>query len=112
MLKSVCEELAEKAGDRMEATVTMLREEHNVNQYVFLDYMLFTGRAVSRRISRKHFSMKVASPGRIADFIVTPDASFACINDVEMDGARQKLFKETITEAFESHFPQKSKFEI
>ncbi|MCF0172228.1 MAG: hypothetical protein HUJ91_00585 [Bacteroidales bacterium] len=112
MLRSACEELFEKAGDEIDRSISTLREDKNYNQYLFLDYMMFTGRASGRSIGRKHLSMRTAHPAVIASFIKKPNRPFACINDVEMSEAQCLQFKTILTAAFEHHFPEKSRFEV
>lgn len=104
LLKSACEEVLTKAGEEIEATLTPLRVPGNLNQYVFTDYMSFTGKAVSRRISQKHLSLATHSAADVAAFILSPTADFACINDVEMGEDRYQNTRCAILGAFEEKF--------
>ncbi len=83
----------------------------NVNQYFYLDYALYKGDGLRRKLSCKHFSMAIASPSKIASYIVSPKRSLACINDVEMSDVKYEAARKAILEAFQSRFPKKSRFE-
>jgi hypothetical protein len=111
MLRSVCEEAYSKAEEEILRVSTRLREAENVNQYFFLDYMYYSGRAVSRAISKKHFSLALSSPDKILDFIYSSTARFACINDVSMSERKFIHSRELLLNAFERKFPDKSRFE-
>ena len=111
MLRSVCEEAYSKAEKEILSVSTRLRKSTNVNQYFFLDYMYYSGRAVSRSISKRHFSLAVSSPGKILDFIYSSTARFACINDVSMSERKFLNSREMLLDAFERKFPDKSRFE-
>lgn len=104
LLKSACEEVISKAGADIEATITPTRVPGNLNQYVFTDYMYFTGKALSHRISQKHLSLATNKAEDIARFIEAPTADFACINDVEMSETRYEDTKSMLIAAFEKVF--------
>lgn len=112
LLRSVCEELFEREGARIEASVTPLRSRDNYNYYLFMDYAFHTGRTFERRVSNKHFSTAVASPSRVCSFIASPSRDFVCINDVNMSEEKFVLFREKLTATFESLYPHKSRFEL
>ena len=106
LLKSACEEVMNKVGRDIESTLTPHRVPGNLNQYVFSDYMYFTGQAVSRRISQKHLSLATHSSGQVAQFIAEPSADFACINDVQMSEETFRRSREIIVSAFEKALPE------
>lgn len=112
MLRSACEEMSEKASEQIAESISSLRKPKNLNQYLFLDYMYYSGRTVNRRRSNKHFSLAVGSLDKICSFISNPSRKFACINDVQMSDEKYHLFREGILEAFAKHFPRKSEFEL
>ena len=89
-----------------------LRKPDNPNQYLYLDYMFYSGRLVPERISNKHLSQGVYSGAQIAEFIRKPSTSFACINDVEMTDEKFEQMRQEILAAFEDRFPEKTRFEI
>lgn len=112
MLKSSCEELFTKRNTEIMSTLSRVREPQNYNQYIFVDYMFFKGRTVRKKISNRHFSLAVAKIDGICSFIAAPDRAFVCINDVEMSDDKFKASKARILGAFDSVFPEKSRFEL
>lgn len=112
MLKSEVREAYSAVEKELLDSMTITREENNVNQYLFLDYMFYKGRAVNRRISRKHISMGATSAGKIAAEILHPSAKLLCINDVQMNDGKFEAVYKAMNDAFEQIFPDKSKFEL
>lgn len=112
LLRSVCEELYAREQERIDASVTPLRDPSNMNYYLYMDYAFHTGRTFGRRVSNKHFSMAVATPDKVCGFIASPSADFACINDVNMPDDKFRSFRDSISEAFAKAFPLKSRFEL
>ena len=88
------------------------RTEENLNQYLFLDYMNYKGLVIREKISNKHFSVAVASPEALREFLHRPSRSLVCINDVHLSEERYAKLRGAVLEAFESTFPQKSRFEL
>ncbi len=111
MRKSVCEELYAKVEPEIMASLSRLRTVDNMNQHMYLNYMYLSGRAVSRRIPGKFFSMALASPDRIADYICNPRRKLLCINDVNFAEDKFLSYRDTILKGFMAHFPDKSRFE-
>ncbi len=111
MLKSVCEELYAKVEDDIRPSLTRVRTRENLNQYLFLDYMYYSDRAVSRRIPAKFFSLGTASSSKIASFIMNPSAKLICINDVNISEDRYEPIRRDLLAAFEKRYPEKSRFE-
>ncbi len=113
MLKSQCEELYSMVEDEIRKTsATRTRTEENLNQYLFLDYMNYKGMVIKEKISNKHFSVAVASPDSLRDFLHKPTRNLVCINDVRLSEERYEQLRGTILDAFESTFPAKSRFEL
>ena len=112
MLRSVCGELFAKAEPQLLASVTPFRTAQNINQYVFLDYALLSGRGISRRISNRHVSLAATTPARLAAAILSPDRTMLCINDVEMGPERYAALRQAMLSAFAARFPEKSRFEL
>ena len=113
MLKSQCEELYAKVEDEIRKTsATRTRTEENLNQYLFLDYMNYKGLVIREKISNKHFSVAVASPDSLRDFLHKPTRNMVCINDVRLSEERYEQLRGAILDAFESTFPVKSRFEL
>lgn len=111
MLKSVCEEVFQKLEPQIMESLSPVRRDGNFNQYLFSDYLYYTGRAVSRRISHKHCSLAVYSAKEIAGFILEPKTDFVCINDVEMPQMRFVESREVLMNAFALAFPNRSRYE-
>jgi len=113
MLKSRCEELYAMVEDEIRKTsASRTRTEENLNQYLFLDYMNYKGLVIREKISNKHFSVAVASPEALREFLHRPSRSLVCINDVHLSEERYAKLRGAVLEAFESTFPQKSRFEL
>ncbi len=112
MLKSQCEKLYSLVEDDIRKTsATRTRAENNLNQYLFLDYMNYKGLVINEKISNKHFSVALASPDKLRDFLLEPTSSLVCINDVHLKENRYEALKEAMIRAFEQKFPSKSRFE-
>ena len=111
MLKSACEEVSRRVSRQMLQSVTPLRADNNVNQYLFSDYLYLSGRAVNRRISNRHVSLGSVSPERLEALIRQPNRQFLSINDVEMSQKRFEALRAVMTAAFSARFPAKSRFE-
>jgi hypothetical protein len=112
MLKSACDELYSKAEEEIVRISTPLREDFNVNQYLYLDYMYYTGRAVSRPLSNTHISLAITSLAKVRRCILHPKTKLVCINDVSMTEKRFQTFQSGILDAFETRLPNKSRFEL
>lgn len=112
MIKSECEVLFEKMEGRILSSLSPLRSDGNLNQYVFLDYLYYQGKAISRRLPCKHFSLAASSVDRIASYIDNPDRKVVCINDVRMPDEKFIKCRETLLSAMEKRYPVKSRFEL
>lgn len=112
MLKSECDAVYGAVRQEIMGSLSRLREEKNLNQYLFLDYMYHKGLAVPEKISNRHFSVAVASAETISGFIRKPSRDMCCINDVRLGEEKFEMMRKVIADAFEAHFPVKSRFEI
>ena len=113
MLKSQCEELYSMVEEQVRRTsASRTRTENDLNQYLFLDYMNYKGMVIREKISNKHFSVAVASPSSLKEFLEKPTRKLVCINDVHLSESRYEQLRGAILDAFESTFPQKSRFEL
>ena len=113
MLKSQCEELYAKVEDEIRmTTASRTRTENDLNQYLFLDYMNYKGMIVKEKISNKHFSVAVASQDSLRSFLLNPTRNLVCINDVRLSEEKYQKLHGAIIEAFETAFPNKSRFEL
>lgn len=111
MLRSASVQAFERLEEEILSTASRVRTPQNPNQYLYLDYMYYSGKIIPRRISNKHISQGVWSAEKIADYILHPRTSFACINDVSMPDGKFQRMQELMIEAFEKRFPQKSPYE-
>lgn len=93
-------------------TASRTRTENDLNQYLFLDYMNYKGMIVKEKISNKHFSVAVASPDSLRSFLLNPTRNLVCINDVRLSEEKYQKLHGAIIEAFETAFPNKSRFEL
>ena len=112
MIKCACEEVFEHGAEEIKAALSTIRTERNHNQYLFTDYLFYSGQTVRKRVSNRHFSLAVSTIGKICAFIADPDEDMACINDVEMNDERFNALRVAILESFEKAFPCKSRFEL
>lgn len=111
MLRDECNELYGKMESQILDSLSRLRTDTNFNQYIFLDYMLYKGKAVNKRISKKHFSAATAGADKICTFIKNPTKALCCINDVHLSEEKFTDMRDRILAAFEEKFPDKSRFE-
>ncbi len=111
MQKKACEEVFEKATPQIMASLSPKRTEKNLNQSLFLNYLYYSGRAISRRIPSKFCSMAFYSPEAIAKQILHPTKPLICINDVSMNEDKQQEMQAKLHQAFLQRFPEKSRFE-
>lgn len=112
MLKSQCDELYAKVEPEIMASLSPLRTRANYNQYLFLDYMYYQGKARSRKLSNKHFSLAAHSIDKICDFLRNPSRKMVCINDVHMTNDKFLFCREKLLAAFEEILPEKSRYEL
>lgn len=112
MLKSQCDELYAKVLPEIMESLSPLRTRANYNQYLFLDYMYYQGKARSRRLSNKHFSLAAHSIDKICEFLRNPSTKMVCINDVHMTNDKFLDCREKLLAAFEEILPEKSRFEL
>ena len=109
----VTDEVYEKVNSQIrETSASRTRTEDNLNQYLFLDYMNYKGLVINEKISNKHFSVSVASPESLRNFLQNPTRNLVCINDVHLSEKRYEALRGAILDAFESVFPAKSRFEL
>jgi hypothetical protein len=111
MYKSECEEVLRLAEKEIKESIGMLRSENDYGQYLFLDYLYYKGKAISRRLSKKHFSVALLSTSTIRKFILHPTRKLVCINDVRLSAKRYEKLRQVIIKAFESRLPSPSRFE-
>lgn len=101
MLRSCSEELYAKKEQEILSLVTPLRKPFNVNQYLYTDYLYYTGRTIQQSRSKRHFSLAATSIAEIESFLSAPTAQFACINDVNMPHEKYLECRRRLIAAFE-----------
>lgn len=111
MLRSESREVYAILEKEILGSLTALRSEHNITQYLFTDYLYLKGRIIARRQPRRHFSVGIASPEKIAQCITNPDRRLMCINDVRLSEERYEKMRSEIHTAFNKVFPTPSRFE-
>lgn len=111
MLKSEVNALYSTIKKELIESLSTVREAKNANQYVYTDYLYYKGKAIDRHIPSKHCSMAVYSVESIVKQILSPSKPLICLNDVEMSDNKQEEMRTKLHEAFEAHFPTKSRFE-
>lgn len=112
MLRSVSEEFFLSNEEELVNCLSRIRELKNYNQYVFLDYLHYTGRSVNKGKSNKHFSLASSSADDVCGFLAAPSRKLVCINDVQMSDERYSACRKAILDAFEKLLPEKSGFEL
>ena len=112
MLKSICEEVYEKVKNDILHSLSITRKSYNLTQYLFLDYMYLKGKLTNRRLSKRHFSLGIASYDKIRACLKHPNHCLVCINDVQMSEEKYNCTRTFLLETFEQILPQKSKYEL
>lgn len=112
MLKSICKEVYNKVENDIVSSLTRTRESNNLTQYLFLDYMYLKGKLINKRLSKKHFSLGIASKDEMRKFLKYPTRNLVCINDVQMNENKYNEIRKTLLETFEYILPDKSRFEL
>ena len=111
VLRSECAEVFNRQNADVLESLTRVRTEGNVNMTLFLSYMYHQGRVINKRQSCRHISLAATTPEKLHASIMTPDRKLLCINDVKLSDKRYEEFRNVMTEAFETCFPIKSRFE-
>lgn len=113
LLKSQCDELYAKVGDEIRKTcASRIRTENDLNWYMFMDYMNYKGMVIREKISKKHFSVSMASAAQLKNFLNAPSHNLVCINDVNLSDKKYESLHDAIIETFEAVYPNKSKYEL
>lgn len=93
------------------ASLTAIRSECNITQYLFTNYLYLKGRIIARRQPRRHFSVGIVSPEKLANSIINPDRGLMCVNDVKVSEERFEKIRAIMHDSFSRVFPQSSRFE-
>ena len=111
ILRSECEKVFHEQEDEIRKSVSRIRSNDNLNMSLYMSYLYYQGKVINKRISCKHVSMATVTPSTIGAYVTSPSKSFVCINDVSMTEEKFVEFKKALIDAFETKFPQKSRFE-
>jgi len=111
MFRSECEALCRIIKDDIHNSMTRTRSDNNLSQYLLLDYQYYNGRIIPERISNKHFSVALATPEGLKSFIMNPGKKIMCVNDVHLSERKYQALRTAMIDAFETRFPEKSRFE-
>ena len=111
MIKSQCHELYTLVEEDIRASITKTRTANNISQYVYLNYMYLNGYLENRRLSKRHFSLGITSTEKLRRFLLNPTKTFTCLNDVQLGEERYEELRKVVLDAFETLFPNKSKYE-
>ena len=111
MIKSQCHELYKLVEEDIRASITKTRTANNISQYVYLNYMYLNGYLENRRLSKRHFSLGITSTEKLRRFLLNPTKTFTCLNDVQLSEERYEELRKVVLDAFETLFPNKSKYE-
>lgn len=111
MLKRESEALFSRMEEDILLSLSRTRTAGNFNQYVFLDYMFYGGKALCRRLPNRHFSLAAVPVSKVAAFLRKPTRKLICINDVHLSDEEFQHDRAVLLEAFEARFPEKSRFE-
>ena len=103
--------LYNKMKEEILDSLSPTRKSKNVTQYIFTNNLFLKGRIVNERQSKQHFSVGIARDSTIESFLNNPTYKLVCINDVKLSEERFESMRNTILNAMERRFPEKSKFE-
>lgn len=111
MLKSECDKVFHEQEEVIMNSLSRLRSNDNLNMSLYMSYMYYQGKVITKRIPCKHVSMAAVTPGSIGKYITDPSKSFVCINDVSLSEEKYEAFRKAMHDAFQTVFPEKSRFE-
>ena len=109
MLKSICEEVHQKANDQILKKCTKFREPFNYTQYLFPIYSILTNRCVLKKYSFTYFN--ISDILGIAQEIQSKRTKIICINDSQHIDDFKHAY-DSIQCQLNSKFPNKSRFEL
>lgn len=112
-LKSTFEEVWKKYGDEIQkTTMTRFRSESGVNQYLFKDWQLVTGKFYPTNLAKttQYFNISDKSISQICDTILKQKKTIICLNDNYYDN-HFEVVQKRISDSFEKILPNKCIFE-
>lgn len=111
VLKSQSEQVSELQKGALEASLSRVRNNGNINMTFFLAYMYYRGLVVNERQSCKHISLAATTLGKLEKSISQPLKKMLCINDVKLSEEKFLAYRQLIINMFEERLPEKSRFE-
>ncbi len=111
MLRSGSERVYAAVEKEILSSVTRTREDRNLNQYLFQDYLYYKGLTLRRTFRTGHISLALGPLCRIKWLVLHSKVKVMCINDVQMSSRRYRRYRRGLLEAFETKFPRRSRFE-
>ena len=90
MLKSTCEHLWRRGGDRIRASISPFRETKNFNQYIYSWWQYLSGEYHEYAPERKYVSVKKPVETIVA---AIKDGGIVCVNDNECESDIQRYAK-------------------
>lgn len=88
-----------------------LRQNYNVNQYIYAYWHYFTGNYIPDTVHYKYFEIHEKSINEIMDTIMEDEYSMVCINDSDKIKDFNRL-RYQLNSCFDRKFPSKCKYEL
>lgn len=111
MLRSNNEMLCNRMWDELAGRISRLREDSNVNQYFFSDYLKLNGRTVESTLGKRHFSLSTSSVGSLRRFFQNPTREMICVNDTNVPQKQFEAVSDALHMLLEKRFSSPSRFE-
>ena len=109
MLKSICEEVHQKASSQILKKCTKFREPFNYTQYLFPIYSVLTKQCIFKKYSFAYFN--ISDTQGIENEIKSKTTKIICINDSQQVNNFKQVY-DFIHCQLNSRFPNKSRFEL
>jgi hypothetical protein len=108
--KNCFDSIRELCSERINETVSMIRQKKNVNQYIYAYYPYFTGAYIDDTVEYRYFDIFDSNTDDILTEILTENHQMLCLNDSDKikDFARTRY---RLTSCFEKKFPNKCRYE-
>lgn len=107
MLAGICEEVFLLSSEQIEESLFKFGDAASLDRNLFTDYTYLTGRMIPMSVPCRDISCSSSSMRGITH----PTSKFVCIDDSSAGKEQRDQYSNGILEAFESRFPNKSKFE-
>ena len=111
MIKDNMIRTGELCRDIIEKVSTALRNQNNLNQYIYAYYQYFTNDYIPGEVKFKYIDLHEKSIETALDYLLLEKCQVLCLNDSEKIKDYPKL-RYRLTQAFEQKLPNKSKYEL